>query len=58
MTSVKMIMINDNYRIQCHQRNFLYDHDRFNKVIEELIVAIDKLDYHYDHNPSKIKRSN
>ena len=38
--------------------HFLYDHDRFNEIIEELIIAIDKLDYHYDHNPSKIKRSN
>lgn len=38
--------------------HFLYDHDKFNEVIEELIVAIDKLDYHHDDHPSKIKRSN
>lgn len=46
------------YNLSLH---FLFDHDKFNEVIEEIIVAIDKLDYphyHYDNNPSKIKRSN
>ena len=41
--------------------HFLYDHDKFNGVIEELIVAIDKLDYphyNYDHHSSRIKGSN
>jgi hypothetical protein len=40
---------------------FLYDHDNFNEVMEELIVAIDKFDHNHcnhDSDPSKIKRSN
>jgi len=36
--------------------HFLYDHDKFNEVMEELIGAIDKLDHHHYHS-SKIKRS-
>lgn len=36
--------------------HFLYDHNKFNIVMEELIVAIDKLDRHH-YQPNKIKRS-
>ncbi|MPZ07232.1 MAG: hypothetical protein GEU26_12600 [Nitrososphaeraceae archaeon] len=32
--------------------HFLYDHDKFNEVIEELIVATDKLDYPHYHYES------
>ena len=49
--------INNNKRNQNNlSHHFLYDHDKFNEVMEELIVAIDKLD-HYHYHPSKIKRN-
>jgi hypothetical protein len=35
--------------------HFLYDHDKFNEVVEELIIAIDKSDRHH-YQPGKIKR--
>jgi hypothetical protein len=36
--------------------HFLYDHDKFNEVMEELIIAVDKFDHHH-YQPSKIKEA-